>query len=81
MGVEALRPLFAIYVEAIRDTPFLVQLFFVLFGLPALGVKPDDWQAAAPTMVVNLGAYCTEIVRSGVQATPRGQIEAAERGR
>ena len=70
--------LFAVYVEAVRNTPFLVQLFFVFFGLPALGVKLDDWQAAALTMVVNLGAYCTEIIRSGVQATPRGQIEAAQ---
>jgi His/Glu/Gln/Arg/opine family amino acid ABC transporter permease subunit len=69
---------FAIYVEAIRNTPFLVQLFFIFFGLPALGVKLDDWQAASLTMVINLGAYCTEIIRSGVQATPRGQIEAAQ---
>ncbi len=69
---------FAGYVEAIRNTPFLVQLFFIFFGLPGLGVKLDDWQAAALTMVINLGAYCTEIIRSGVQATPRGQIEAAQ---
>jgi His/Glu/Gln/Arg/opine family amino acid ABC transporter permease subunit len=69
--------LFAIYVEAIRNTPFLVQLFFIFFGLPSLGVKLEDWQAAALTMIVNLGAYCTEIVRAGVEATPRGQIEAA----
>jgi His/Glu/Gln/Arg/opine family amino acid ABC transporter permease subunit len=67
----------AVYVEAIRNTPFLVQLFFIFFGLPAVGVKLDDWQAASLTMVINLGAYCTEIIRAGVQATPRGQIEAA----
>ncbi len=75
-----LRPfdtVFAIYVEGIRNTPFLVQLFFLFFGLPALGVKLEDWQAAALTMVINLGAYCTEIIRAGVQAIPRGQIEAA----
>ncbi len=69
---------FATYVEAIRNTPFLVQLFFIFFGLPGLGIKLDDWQAASLTMTINLGAYCTEIIRSGVQATPRGQIEAAE---
>ncbi len=68
---------FAIYVEAIRNTPFLVQLFFIFFGLPALGIQLSDWQAASLTMIVNLGAYCTEIIRAGVQATPRGQIEAA----
>jgi His/Glu/Gln/Arg/opine family amino acid ABC transporter permease subunit len=70
--------LFAIYVEAIRNTPFLVQLFFIFFGLPAIGIKLDDWQAASLTMVINLGAYCTEIIRAGVQATPRGQLEAAQ---
>jgi len=69
---------FAVYVEAIRNTPFLVQLFFIFFGLPGLGIKLEDWQAASLTMVINLGAYCTEIIRSGVQATPRGQIEAAQ---
>jgi len=68
---------FAFYVETIRNTPFLVQLFFIFFGLPALGIKLDDWAAAALTMVINLGAYCTEIVRAGVEAVPRGQLEAA----
>jgi His/Glu/Gln/Arg/opine family amino acid ABC transporter permease subunit len=76
--IKPFNYLFAIYVEAIRNTPFLVQLFFIFFGLPSLGIKLDDWQAASLTMVVNLGAYCTEIIRAGVQATPRGQIEAAQ---
>ena len=75
-----LRPfdwLFSVYVEAIRNTPFLVQLFFIFFGLPALGLRMSEWQAAALAMVVNLGAYSTEIIRAGIQATPRGQLEAA----
>ncbi len=75
---RVLRQAVAAYVELIRNTPFLVQLFFIFFGLPSLGVKLDDWQAASLTMIINLGAYCTEIIRSGVQATPRGQIEAAQ---
>ena len=70
--------IFAVYVELIRNTPFLVQLFFIFFGLPALGVRLDEWQAAVLAMVINLGAYTTEIIRSGIEATPRGQIEAAE---
>lgn len=70
------RRLIAVYVEAIRNTPFLVQLFFVFFGLPALGVRLSEWQAALLAMTVNLGAYATEIIRAGVEATPRGQIEA-----
>ncbi|MBT0961764.1 amino acid ABC transporter permease [Denitromonas iodatirespirans] len=69
---------FAVYVELIRNTPFLVQLFFIFFGLPSLGVSINEWQASILAMVINLGAYSTEIIRAGIEATPRGQIEAAE---
>ena len=65
------------YVELIRNTPFIVQLFFVFFGLPAAGVKLSPETASIIAMVVNLGAYATEIIRAGIDATPRGQIEAA----
>lgn len=68
---------FGIYVELIRNTPFIVQLFFIFFGLPSLGVKLLEWQAAIIAVVVNLGAYSTEILRAGILAIPRGQIEAA----
>jgi len=67
----------AVYVEFIRNTPFLAQLFFVFFGLPTLGVKLTGEQASVLAMVVNLGAYSTEIVRAGIEATPRGVMEAA----
>src|SRR5471030_1249211 len=60
----------------IRNTPFLVQLFFVFFGLPSLGVRLTELEAAILAMVVNLGAYSTEIVRAGIAAVPRGQVEA-----
>jgi len=70
--------LFGLYVEVIRNTPFLVQLFFIFFGLPSLGVTMSEWQAAVLAMVINLGAYSTEIIRAGIQATPRGQLEAAQ---
>ncbi|MDO9598031.1 MAG: amino acid ABC transporter permease [Azoarcus sp.] len=70
--------LFGIYVEVIRNTPFLVQLFFIFFGLPSLGIRMTEWHAAVLAMVINLGAYSTEIIRAGIQATPRGQIEAAQ---
>ncbi|MBU3055013.1 amino acid ABC transporter permease [Pseudomonas indica] len=69
--------LFGMYVELIRNTPFLVQLFFIFFGLPSLGIRLSEWQAAVLAMVVNLGAYSTEIIRAGIQAIPRGQLEAA----
>ncbi|MBA1428763.1 amino acid ABC transporter permease [Pseudomonas fluorescens] len=68
---------FGVYVELIRNTPFLVQLFFIFFGLPSLGLKITEWQAAVLAMVINLGAYSTEIIRAGIQAIPKGQLEAA----
>ncbi len=67
---------FVIYVELIRNTPFIVQLFFIYFGLPALGLKLSESQAAFLAMTINLGAYSTEIIRAGVEAVPKGHIEA-----
>ena len=66
------------YVELIRNTPFIVQLFFFFFGLPAAGIKLSPITASLLAMVINLGAYATEIIRAGIEATPRGQIEAAQ---
>jgi len=67
----------SIYVEAIRNTPFLIQLFLIYFGLPSLGVRLDPIEAALIGMSINCGAYATEIVRAGIDAIPRGQLEAA----
>ncbi|WP_280188832.1 amino acid ABC transporter permease [Delftia sp. PS-11] len=75
--IAPLHWLFKVYVEGIRNTPFLVQLMFVFFGLPSLGLQINEWQACLLTTVINLGAYITEIVRAGIQETPRGQLEAA----
>ena len=69
--------IFGVYVELIRNTPFIVQLFFIFFGLPSLGVRLSEWEAAILAMVINLGAYSTEIIRAGIQAIPHGQLEAA----
>ena len=65
------------YVELVRNTPFIVQLFFIYFGLPAAGLKLSPEVASIIAMVVNLSAYATEIIRAGIEATPKGQIEAA----
>jgi polar amino acid transport system permease protein len=73
---KAMRILVGAYVELIRNTPFIVQLFFVFFGLPALGVKMSETTAAFLAMTLNLGAYSSEIVRAGIQAIPKGHIEA-----
>lgn len=75
--IKPFAGLFGVYVELIRNTPFLVQLFFIFFGLPTLGVQISEWQAAVLAMVVNLGAYSTEIIRAGIQAVPKGQLEAS----
>jgi len=77
-GPKWARGLIATYVELIRNTPFLVQLFFVFFGLPSLGIHIDEIQAAILAMTVNLGAYAIEIVRAGIDSIPRGQIQAAQ---
>jgi len=73
-GPGWLKPIVSGYVEIIRNTPFLVQLFFIFFGLPSLNIHISEITAAILAMVINLGAYSTEIIRAGVQAIPRGQI-------
>lgn len=66
----------AAYVEIIRNTPFLVQLFFIFFGISSLGWRMSAGQAALIALTANLGAYATEIVRAGIETIHRGQIEA-----
>ncbi len=75
-GTSWLKAIVFGYVEVIRNTPFLVQLFLVFLGLPALGVRLSPNTAAAVALTVNVGAYASEIIRAGIEAVPRGQIEA-----
>lgn len=75
-GVKPLVWLSATYVEVVRNTPFLVQLYFIYFGLPSAGVRLSANEAALLALTFNLGAYATEIVRAGVEAIHKGQIEA-----
>ena len=76
-GPRAMRRLVGGYVEVIRNTPFLLQLYFFFFGLPSLSIRLAPTQAALLAMVINLSAYATEIVRAGIQTVPYGQKEAA----
>ena len=64
------------YVELVRNTPLLVQLFLVFFGLPSLGIRLDGYTAAAVVLSFNLGAYMTEIIRAGFESVPHIQVEA-----
>lgn len=77
-GGKWLKRMAAAYVEAIRNTPFLIQLFIVFFGLPTVGIQIDAVTAALLAMSINLGAYSTEIIRAGVQAVHPSQLEAAQ---
>lgn len=65
-----------LYVEAIRNTPLLVQLFIVFFGLPSLGLRLEANQAAVIALSINLGAYSAEIFRAGIESVQRSQVEA-----
>ncbi|SLN64966.1 amino acid ABC transporter permease [Oceanibacterium hippocampi] len=64
------------YVDFIRNTPLLAQLFIVYFGLPSLGVRISAETAAVIGLTIYMGAYATEIVRAGITAIPKSQIEA-----
>jgi polar amino acid transport system permease protein len=75
-GPRPARRVVTAYVEIIRNTPLLVQCFFIFFGLPSAGISMTAWQAALVALSVNLGAYATEIVRAGIESIHRGQIEA-----
>ncbi|MFG1361607.1 amino acid ABC transporter permease [Xanthobacter versatilis] len=65
------------YVEAIRNTPLIIQVFWLFFGLAVLGAKIGPFPAAVIALVVNVGAYTAEIMRAGFRSIPKGQIEAA----
>lgn len=66
------------YVEVIRNTPLLVQIFLVFFGLSSLGWKVAAFTAALMTLVMNVAAYSCEIMRAGMDSIHKGQLEAAE---
>lgn len=72
----ALRWLVISFVEAIRNTPFLGQIYFIFFALPLAGVRLNPTVTAIIALGVNGGAYAIEIIRGGVQSINKGQIEA-----
>jgi polar amino acid transport system permease protein len=83
LGVAILRsqkavPSFLVnaFIEIIRNTPFLVQIFFVFFALPLAGVRLNPTLTAIVALGLNGGAYAIEIIRGGVESIPKGQTEA-----
>lgn len=72
-----IRRVAGIYISALRGTPFFVQLLFIYFGLPDVGIHLTAFNAAVIGLALNQSAYLAEIYRAGIQALPRGQSEAA----
>lgn len=68
----------SLYVSIVRGTPLLVQVYFIYFALPTMGIILDPIPAGILALGFNYGAYMTEIFRAGIQAVPRGQREAAQ---
>lgn len=75
---KPLQAIIAVYVWILRGTPLMLQLFFFYFALPAVGIRFSDFSAAIIAFVCNYAAYFCEIFRSGIQAIPVGQYEAAQ---
>jgi polar amino acid transport system permease protein len=76
-GAPVVRRPVVVYIEFMRNTPLLVQLFVLYFSLPAIGVRMDADKAALLGLALNFAAYGAEILRGGMQAVAHGQIEAA----
>jgi His/Glu/Gln/Arg/opine family amino acid ABC transporter permease subunit len=64
------------YIELVRSTPLLVQIYFFYFGLPTLGVRIPEIQTGILALMLNSGAYIAEIVRAGITSVSPGHIEA-----
>lgn len=74
---KILKSIASIYIEFIRGTPLLVQLYIIYYGLPSIGIEFPDMLAAIITLSINSAAYVAEIIRAGINAVDKGQMEAA----
>ena len=76
--IKILKWIAKVYVDAIRGTPFIVQLFFIYFGINSLDlISLNNTTAGIITVAINAGAYFSEIIRAGIQSIDKGQTEAA----
>ncbi|MCP3739608.1 amino acid ABC transporter permease [Rossellomorea sp. BNER] len=76
--IKILNWIAKVFIDAIRGTPFIVQLFFIYFGLNSLEwISFDNTTAGIITVAINAGAYFAEIIRAGIQSIDKGQTEAA----
>ena len=74
--VPVLRQIVGVYIQLSRNTPLLVQLFIIFYGLPSLGIMLDAFPAAVIAFAFNEGAYCAETMRGALESVPQGQLEA-----
>lgn len=74
--IAAARAAVKVFVEIIRNTPFLVQIFFLFFAFPFLGIRLSPTVTAVIALGVNGGAYAIEIIRGGIESIHKGQVEA-----
>jgi polar amino acid transport system permease protein len=75
--LKVLRFVTGMYVEAIRNTPVLLQVFVAYFAVPSLGIHVNAFTAGTIALGVNVGAYLAEVFRAGISSVPKGQLEAA----
>jgi polar amino acid transport system permease protein len=75
-NIRPLRAAIVAFVEVVRNTPFLVQIFFIFFALPMMGVRLNPTVTAIIALAINGGAYAIEIIRGGVDSIHKGQVEA-----
>lgn len=76
--IKPLKFILDSYTYVIRGTPLLLQILFVYFGLPTIGIRLDSFTAALLALVINYTAYLAEIMRAGIQSVDKGQYEAAK---
>lgn len=76
-GISLLQKIIGFYVWVLRGTPLMLQIFFIYFVLPSVGIRLPDFESAILAFVLNYAAYFCEIFRAGIQAIPKGQYEAA----
>lgn len=72
-----LRIVTGAYVEIMRSTPLLLQLIYIYFVLPYIGIRLDPFVAGVTGLTLNYTAYMSEVYRSGIQAIPKGQLDAS----
>lgn len=77
-GLGVLRWAMEFYIWIMRGTPLMLQLLFVYFALPMVGIRLNDLASALLAFTLNYAAYFAEIFRAGIQSIPRGQYEASK---